>query len=226
MPGSQLIRGFTLMELLVTLTILAFGILGLSGLVTRGQRAAFDAYQRQQALALAADMAERIKSLQSTDPDQTARNAQIGQTYADGAPVATPLGDGSKWGGVGGDVTDCGATSAVCTWQQLVDFDLAVWDGLLAGATKQRTVSGNVERSGSILGARGCVEKASASPLVYRVSVAWQGESPITPGGSNDPRSLTNCAKGGYKMPDGSDEATGGDSMRRVVSVDVPVLQP
>ena len=55
----MLSRGFTLIEVLVTLVILMFGLLGIAGLMAKGQRASFEAYQRQAALAIANDMAER-----------------------------------------------------------------------------------------------------------------------------------------------------------------------
>ena len=43
-------RGFTLIEVLVTLVILTFGLLGIAGLMAKGQRASFEAFERQQAL--------------------------------------------------------------------------------------------------------------------------------------------------------------------------------
>ena len=57
----QLNSGFTLIEVLVTLVILTFGLLGIAGLMAKGQRISFEAYQRQQAVALASDMAERSR---------------------------------------------------------------------------------------------------------------------------------------------------------------------
>ena len=64
----QLSRGFTLIEVLVTLVILTFGLLGIAGLMAKGQRASFEAYQRQAALAIANDMAERMRSNRSQAP--------------------------------------------------------------------------------------------------------------------------------------------------------------
>ena len=58
----MLSRGFTLLEVLITLVVLVFGLLGLAGLMAKGQRASFEAFQRQQALSLAADIAERMRS--------------------------------------------------------------------------------------------------------------------------------------------------------------------
>jgi type IV pilus assembly protein PilV len=55
-------RGTTLLEVLVTLVILAIGLLGLAGLQTRLQVSEMEAYQRSQALILLNDMASRIAS--------------------------------------------------------------------------------------------------------------------------------------------------------------------
>ena len=38
----QLKRGFTLIEVLVTLVILMFGLLGIAGLMAKGQRVSFE----------------------------------------------------------------------------------------------------------------------------------------------------------------------------------------
>lgn len=53
-------RGTSLLEVLVTIVILAIGLLGLAGLQTRLQSSEMEAYQRAQALILLDDMASRI----------------------------------------------------------------------------------------------------------------------------------------------------------------------
>ena len=70
--------GFTLIEILVSLTLIAIGLLGLAQLMVKGQRASFEAYQRQQAITLANDMIEKIRSNRARAAD-----------YAAAAPVAT-----------------------------------------------------------------------------------------------------------------------------------------
>jgi type IV pilus assembly protein PilV len=73
--------GTTLIEVLVTLVIIAFGLLGLAGLQVRLQQTEFEAYQRTQALLLLADMADRI-----------AVNRTAALTYV--TTAASPLGAG------------------------------------------------------------------------------------------------------------------------------------
>lgn len=53
-------RGTTMLEVLVTIAILAVGLLGLAGLQSRLQVSEMESYQRSQALILLNDMASRI----------------------------------------------------------------------------------------------------------------------------------------------------------------------
>jgi type IV pilus assembly protein PilV len=53
-------RGFILLEVLVTIVILAIGMLGLAGFQARSTVAESEGYQRAQALILAQDMVDRI----------------------------------------------------------------------------------------------------------------------------------------------------------------------
>lgn len=62
-PHAQ--SGTSLIEVLVTIVILAIGLLGLAGLQARLQASEMEAYQRSQALILLNDMASRITSNRS-----------------------------------------------------------------------------------------------------------------------------------------------------------------
>jgi len=72
-------HGTTMIEVLVTIVILAFGLLGLVGLQSRLQVSEMEAYQRSQALILLEDMANRI-----------ATNRNFAANYV----TTTPLGTG------------------------------------------------------------------------------------------------------------------------------------
>lgn len=218
-PGSGDGRaaGFTMIEVLVTLVILMVGLLGIAGLMAQGQRASFEAYQRQQALALANDMAERIKANRQ-GVDATA----VATTYD---AVAATVGTGALFAQlVGGATTNCATTN--CSAAQTVAYDAAVWDGLLEGAAGETdTASGAA--LGPILRARGCVQQlpgATACPapggppssrqVTYRVSVAWQGAFPTQSPTTLDAQNT--CAQGQYQFQNVANDAT-----RRLVSVDV-----
>lgn len=73
--------GTTLIEVLVTIVILAFGLLGLAGMQSRLQGSEMEAYQRSQALILLNDMANKINA-----------NRTNAASYHTGA--AAPLGNG------------------------------------------------------------------------------------------------------------------------------------
>ena len=102
-------RGTTLVEVLVTMLMIAFGLLGLGGLQMRLQLSDMESYQRAQALALLDDMANRI-----------AVNRAQAATYVTGA--SSPLGTGMT----------CPTTSA--TVQQT---DTAQWCSALQGAAEK-----------------------------------------------------------------------------------------
>jgi len=196
--GKTAQSGFTLIEILVALTLIAVGLLGLAQLIVKGQRASFEAYQRQQAIALANDMLEKIKANRARAAD-----------YALAAPVATPLGEGVRFADLtGGSITNC--ATANCTADLLATYDAAYWDGLLFGTTE--TLNAGANQAGGVINARGCIEivvpaVAPSTLNTYRVSVAWQGNSEtVAPATSA-------CGNGLY----------GTETRRRVVSLDVRV---
>ncbi|MBY6073340.1 type IV pilus modification protein PilV [Marinobacter salsuginis] len=61
-PGRMRAGGFTMIEILVTLFILAIGLLGLAGLLFEGMRNNQGSYLRTQASILAYDMADRMRA--------------------------------------------------------------------------------------------------------------------------------------------------------------------
>ena len=63
-PGNRIPRGrqagAALIEVLVSMLILMFGLLGLVGVMVQSQRAQVEAFQREQALLIAQDMVNRM----------------------------------------------------------------------------------------------------------------------------------------------------------------------
>lgn len=218
-------RGFTLIEILVTLVILMIGLLGIAGLMAQGQRASFEAYQRQQALALANDMAERVKANR-----QGVDNTAVATTYDLAVPLATPAGTGNRYDALtSGGTRNC--ATADCTPADIVQYDAAIWDGLIAGGAAETDRTGGVTQAvGALINARGCIQTlgASACPacggtpasrqVTYRISVAWQGAY-----STGAPDAANTCGAGLYNNP-----ATGGvdETFRRLVSVDVYTVIP
>lgn len=190
--------GFTMLEVLVSLLIAVFGLLGLIGLQAQAQVSEFESYQRAQALILANDMADRIAFNRGTD----ATGYVIGwRCYA----YST---DAQKYLGSGNTVAPVCADGAIAGDPKTrADADLAAWNNVLQGAAETVTASGT--KVGGLLGARGCITRNAATGVI-RVSVAWQGMAPTV-------ASADTCATTLYGA---------NDALRRVVftEVVVPVL--
>lgn len=144
-------RGISLVEVLVTMLILAIGLLGLVGLQARLQILQMEAYQRAQALMLLKDMSSRI-----------ANNRNDADAYITGTTgLDAPLGAGMT----------CPAADPSDNRHAA---DAREWCNALQGAGE----SLNGSRVGAMVGGRGCVE--DVGPGAYLVTVAWQGLAPIS----------------------------------------------
>lgn len=97
--------GFTLLEVLIAVTVLALGVLGLAAMQVRGLQGNHSAEQRFMATVLAQDLTERMRA--------NAPGVREGR-YDGGAPGAV----------------DCVVTS--CTPAEMAGFDLARWSADLA----------------------------------------------------------------------------------------------
>ena len=200
-------RGFALLEVLLTVVILAFGLLGLLGMQSRMSNAEVEAYQRAQATLLVADMADRMRaspfaacsSTIATDAQRNTCMANRLQAYVTNSPLGT--GDNQP--------ADC-SSQAIGSAR-----DECEWSNALKGAAETNAASVNV---GAMAGARGCIEEMQApdpsagvcTPGIYRVSAVWQGlNATVAPSIS--------CGAGSY----GSNE-----SLRRVIAARVSIGLP
>jgi type IV pilus assembly protein PilV len=152
--------GLSLIEILVTLVIVAIGLLGLAATQATLQTADVEAYQRAQALVLANDMLDRINANRYAAPCYAITDAATGSTFT--GTIGT--------GHLGAPA--CALGSATAEQVAQANADLADWDRLLQGAAEARD---GVE-VGAMNGARGCVSFNAAS-AAYTVVVSWQGRS-------------------------------------------------
>lgn len=150
--------GFSLLEALITMVILAFGLLGLAGFQVKTQVLETEAYQRAQAILLVQDMASRISA-----------NRTNASSYL---TAEEPLGMGDT------QPESCSAASPALLGAAL---DKCEWSNGLKGATEKKTQGSTTSSVGSMTDARGCIDLvAGSNPPVFRVSVAWQGMSVLT----------------------------------------------
>ncbi len=153
-PAGPTQRGALLIEALVAILIVSFGMMALAGLHTTMNAAVFESYQRTQALSLMQDMANRMDANQS---------------QAASYVTASALGTGD------GQPTACAVPGA--TRAQVA---LCEWSNLLKGASETTPSATTV---GAMLAGRGCVEQLQpplpaagvCQPGIYRITVAWQG---------------------------------------------------
>lgn len=148
-------RGLSLVEVLVTMVVLAFGLLGLAAFQAKAHVGTLESYQRAQAAVLLQDMQSRL-----------AGNSAGAGEYL----TTTPLGTGSEEG------EDC-AAEAVGSAR-----DRCEWSAALKGAAERRGEenAGAMEGArGCITQVRAQNDAAGVcTPAVYLVTVAWQGMHP------------------------------------------------
>ena len=187
-----------LLEALVSFVIFSIGLLGLAALLSRGQQAEMESYQRSQALMLLDDMAHRIQASVSGAPSITER-LEILECYDQGAGLDTPLGTGVTYSNI-----SCGGGTLGTAITQVINDNLQTWDGALDGGAEQF----GGENVGAMVGARGCVyrnDNATATDFSVHVAIAWQGLS-----ATFAPTSST-CGESSY----------GDETLRRVVVRDL-----
>jgi type IV pilus assembly protein PilV len=145
-------RGVGMIEVLVTIVILAFGLLGLAALHLKIQTASVETYQRAQAVLLLAEMKERIKA-----------NRGQASAYASSGILGTN----------DGEPENCDAIAVG------PDRDQCIWSNALKGASETNSY-GNAGAMIGARGCITEVRAPNPTPGiclpgVYQITVAWQG---------------------------------------------------
>ena len=96
-------RGFTLLEILITILVVSIGLLGLASLQISGMRANQMGFMRSQAVLAAYDMADRIRA----NPAAAAADSY------NGSPAAATV--------------DCVGADNACTTEQMATYDKDAW---------------------------------------------------------------------------------------------------
>ena len=171
-------QGVTLIEALVTLLVLSVGALGIASMQLAGLKYASGSYGRTQAVILADDMANRLKSNREFALNIDGDGAVVGPTpyllanFGAATPALT---------------VDC--LTAVCTPTELRDYDINVWRNELArllpsGRGSITTVDRNV------MGANG----GTVTQRVFNIAVEWRQVSSGTSNTSADAASADAAA--------------------------------
>lgn len=187
-------KGFSLLEILITMLIVSIGLMGLATLMTRIHIASMEAYQRTQALILLSDITERLNVNRSTL-----------SCFAFTTDVTT---NGTPYIGVPDTgwalPSDCAASTTVYNIQ--ADNTIIALNAQLQGAAELK--SGATTGSGAMVGARACISYNTADVLndslgvpiagtgSYTITVVWQGMA-----STQAPTAV--CANGLYGATDG-----------------------
>ena len=131
-------RGASMIEVLVTIVIMAFGLLGMAGLQVRLQASEVESYQRSQALLVLNDMANRMT---------VNRNDAASYLVAANSPL-----------GVG---MTCPITTTT-----VAQRDRGEWCTAIQGAAETTGTGLTKMNLGVMLGGRGCVEMVGSDYLL------------------------------------------------------------
>ena len=146
-------RGFSLIEVLVALLVLAIGLLGLAALQTTGLKFGHQSYERTQAVLQAYDVIDRMRA------NKSGTGSTINSAF-----------DSVALGNLPTVPVDCAA--ALCDGGQLAAYDIRSWNtanaGLLAegrGAICKGTFTNDANNYPT-----GC----NVTGSIYRVAVTWK----------------------------------------------------
>jgi type IV pilus assembly protein PilV len=143
------IRGFSIIEVLITLLVFSVGLLGYASLQNRAQKAQLEVYQRVYALNLIDYMVDQIKTNPVAQGCYGLAGVEVGSGYSTSY--------------------SCSTYGTADTQTQVVEA-VNEWSDLLKGSGEV-SAGNNV---GGLLNARGCIVYDSIKQT-YTVAVVWQG---------------------------------------------------
>ena len=146
-------KGFTLIEILISVVIMAVGVLGATGLQLRGLDANRATYFRTEATHLANDIVNRMQ----VNPDAAYATIAAASTYVTGTPPVAP--------------TNC--TTTLCDPDQMAGFDLAQ----LYCGIRSTDSAGATHAACTTLGVTGLLPSGTAEisrdANAYTITIGW-----------------------------------------------------
>lgn len=149
-------NGFTLIEVLIAVFVLAIGILGVAGLQLFAKQSSYDAVQRTTAATLASGIVERMRM----------NPVGINSYIADAEPVNQATA-----------VPNTCTAAATCTPQQLAAHDLQLWYSNIIGNSETLT-GGN--SAGGLVAPSACIRQVAGTDNQYEIAIAWRGRSALS----------------------------------------------
>jgi type IV pilus assembly protein PilV len=189
--------GFSMVEVLVAVFVIAVGLLGVARLHATSKRTNLEAVELTNAAVLAQDLLERMRSNPLILGAYTANG---GGTTLSGTPAAP--------------ATDCEAVE--CTDAQLAAYDLAVWWQMIAGAAE---LSGE-SNVGGLAAPTACVTGPAGGSGNYTVAIAWRGMTPLSDPAGNA------CGRGSGRYDLTTEDGVQADVYRRVIVVSAHIAEP
>jgi len=163
-------RGFSLLEIIITMAILAVGLLGLAGLQARAINAETESFSRAQAMMLANAMADRMNANVAGIKASTA--AATGYNQQSGG-VKVVFGSGYN------NASVCSPSPAPTPPMDVIFDDLCDLDQALKGSI------GDSGAVGGMSGARACVFSTGTNNE-FQIDVVWQSRDIGTVPAGND----------------------------------------
>jgi type IV pilus assembly protein PilV len=181
--------GTSLIEVLVAVTILAIGLLGIAGIQLMTKQSGFDSAQRTTATMLANFIIERVRA-----------NPGVLVNYAgDAATPATPVGGTTM--GATEPVPNCSAATP-CTTLELATHDLWEWEQLIDGASEK---SGTTN-TGGLLQPTACITTTVPAALTdrsgqYIITIVWRGKTALS-----NPSATNTCGSASGKYDNNAND--------------------
>ena len=169
-------RGFSMIEVLVSVLVTSVGLVGMAGMQVTSKRAGHEAIQRTTATAMAMDILERMRS----NPQALASyaTAGLGGSTIETEPTPKCTNDNTE----------------ICNALQLAAHDLWEWERAIDGASETRLLDEVEISTGGLLNPTGCI---AVTGNMVTVTMAWEGYEALSSPGDNL------CGVGDGKYGDG-----------------------